>query len=29
MFATVAPCYILLQDTIGDGKDDEFRPIPW
>ena len=29
MFASVAPCYFLLKDTIGDGKDDEFRPIPW
>ena len=29
MFASDAPCYFLLKDTIGDGKDDEFRPIPW
>jgi len=29
MFASIAPCYFLLKDTIGDGKDDEFRPIPW
>lgn len=28
-FLACAPCYIIAQNTISDGEDEEFRPIPW
>ena len=28
-FLSAAPTYLLAQKTIGDGDDEEFRPIPW
>ena len=28
-FLSAAPTYLLAQKTIGDGEDEEFRPIPW
>jgi hypothetical protein len=28
-FLSAAPTYLLAQQTIGDGDDEEFRPIPW
>jgi hypothetical protein len=28
-FASMAPMFLLAQKTLGDGKEEEFRPIPW
>ena len=28
-FLSCAPTFLLAQKTLGDGKDEEFRPIPW
>jgi len=28
-FLACAPCYLIAQNTISDGEDEEFRPIPW
>ena len=29
MFASVVPCYLVMQQQISDGSEEEFRPIPW
>ena len=28
-FLSTAPTFLLAQKTLGDGSDEEFRPIPW